>query len=353
MLAVLSGLMFLVFLSGCQMDNKNKRNEKYGGTLRINANDLPDIIFPGQVLKASEQLIITQVYAGLLKYNPRNLELEPDLAQKWEKLNGGLTYRFELVDNAYFHDDACFPEGKGRKIVATDVKYSIEKIFHTHVIGQHELSEQVKNIKGSELVCEAGENGKQVSFEGIRVINDSVIEFDLKKPDELFTYFLASTNSLVFPREAFESYKYKSTVGSGAYCFQYADIKGHAITLVANSRYYGTNQQKETLPFIDTILVSFITSPPQELSLFEKGKLDLVLNVDENYITRFLDNNIDKFQSNPPYFNMKQTTDFNQDVHISFVRANVQGLYLNSLGYFDLSAVYFKDPQPQEIKMAP
>lgn len=350
---LLLGLGFVIILvqSGCKLDSKTIRSEKYGGTLHINASDVPDIIFPGQVLKQSEQLIISQVYAGLLKYNPRNLELEPQLAKKRQVLDEGLRYRFELVNNACFHNDACFPEGKGRKIVAADVKYSIEQICHLHLLSQHELSKQIKNIKGAEIIQGANLSNGMLSFDGIRVLNDTLIEFELVEPDPLFEYFLASTNSLVFPSEAFDAYGFKSIVGSGPYCFNYADIKGHAMTLIANPNYFATNQQHEKLPFIDTILVSFITSPPKELILFEQEKLDLVLNVNNQYTSQFLDKNIDKFQSNPPVFLMKQTTDFNQDIHINFIRANVQGLYLNSLGYFDLSTVYFKDPEPQQIKV--
>jgi ABC-type transport system substrate-binding protein len=348
---LLLGFAFLFVQSGCNLNGKKERDEKYGSTLHINASDVPDIIFPGQVLKLSEQLIVSQVYAGLLKYNPRNLELEPQLAENWQTLDQGLSYRFELVNNAFFHNDACFPDGKGRKIVASDIKYSIEQICHLHLLSQHELSKQIKNIKGAEVFQGAKLTNNMPHIDGIKVLNDTLIEFELNEADPLFEYFLASTNSLVFPPEAFNAYGFNSTVGSGAYTFNYAEIKGQAITLIANPNYFVETPQQERLPFIDTIQVSFITSPPKELMLFEQDKLDLVLNVNEQYISQFLDKNIDKFQSNPPYFIMKQTTDYNQNIHINFIRANVHGLYLNSLGYFDLSIAYFMEPVPQQIKI--
>ncbi len=348
---ILSTLACLLIFASCTSNNNPNRGEKYGGTLRINATDVPDLIFPGQVLKSSEQLIISQVYAGLFKYNPRNLELEPQLAKEWQISDDGLRFRVELVNNAYFHNDACFPKGIGRKIVASDIKYSIEQICHLHILSQHELSKQIRNIKGAEAIMEETISNAKVSFEGIKIINDSIVEFLLIESDELFIFFLASTNSLIFPYEAFDEYGFKSTVGSGAYQFTYSPIKGQAISLVAHSRYFRTNKQNEQLPFIDTIRVSFITSPPKELVLFEQNQLDLILNVNEENLAAFLDKNIDKFQSNPPHFVMKQTTDYNSQVRINIMRSNIQGLFLNALGYFDLSTVYLKEPTPQEIKM--
>jgi oligopeptide transport system substrate-binding protein len=345
------GLNALLCLSGCQLVNSHSRGEKYGGTLRINASDVPDVVFPGQVLKSSEHLIVSQIYCGLVKYNVRTFDIEPSIAQRWKILDNGLTYQFTLRPNAFFQDDPCFEKGKGRKIVASDIKYSIEKICQLHLLRQHELSSQIKNIVGTDALSNSLVFDKIVPFSGIRAINDSILEFKLTVPDELFLHFLAGTNSLVFAKEAFDAYGYKSLVGSGPYSFKYSEIKGHSVALVANPTYFGTNQQKEKLPFIDTIVVSFITSPPKELQLFETGLLDLVLNVKEEYVNSFLDKHINQFQSDPPYYLMKQTTGANNKINISFVRSNVQGFYLNPQGYFNFSEMYFKEPNSQHIKM--
>jgi oligopeptide transport system substrate-binding protein len=339
---LLINISCLLFFCSCTIHNKNTRGEKYGGALRINANDVADIVFPGQVLKASEHLIISQVYCGLLKYNPKTFDIESSLAKNWSFSDEGLTIRFTLQDNAFFHDDPCFSDGKGRKIVASDIKYSVEKIALHHYLSKHELSYQLKNIVGSNALIKEPFNEADFHFSGIQVINDSVVEFKLIESDELFLHFMASTNSLVFPKEAFEKYGYKSTVGSGPYTFNYADIKGHAITLVANPNYFGVNRQKERLPFIDTIVVSFITSPSKELQLFEMGLLDLVLNISESHVSSFLEKNITFFQTESPKYIMKQTTGANNKINVSFVSSNLHGLYLNSQGYFDFSEMYFK-----------
>lgn len=339
--------ILFITLSSC--NKSNVRDEKYGGTFKINANDVPDIIFPGQVLRLSEQLIINQVYTGLVKYNSRTINIIPSLAKTWRAERNQTLYTFYLNNSAYFHEDDCFIDNKTRKITANDVKYSIEQIAKFHVLNKHEISSQLSNIVGAKSILESTSENDSLHFSGIEVINDTTIIFNLIKSDPLFLHYLASTNSLVFAQEAYEAYGYKSTVGSGAFTFSYPNIKGHSMVLKANPNYFHKNVQKQQLPFVDTILVSFITSPPKELFLFEKGNLDMVTGIDGDYVIDFLDKYIDKFQSNPPYYIMKQITDSHKNINYNFIRSNVQNIHINSIGYFDFTEIYFKDPAIQEI----
>ena len=59
------------------------------------------------------------------KYLKRPYELEPLLLEEMPTTDDGLTWRFKLKEGVRFHDDPCFPGGKGREIVtAHDVVYS-------------------------------------------------------------------------------------------------------------------------------------------------------------------------------------------------------------------------------------
>jgi peptide/nickel transport system substrate-binding protein len=143
---VTASVLLIIGFNRCNRSNDQKRGEKYGGVLYLNSNEIPDLIFPGQVLKRSEQMIVSQAYIGLVKYNTRNLSIEPLLAENWTVSADGLNYQFELVNQAYFHDDPCFHKGKGRRIVASDVKYSIEQICHYRYLCQQEISTKHKRI---------------------------------------------------------------------------------------------------------------------------------------------------------------------------------------------------------------
>lgn len=349
-LMVTASVLLIIGFNRCNRSKDHERGEKYGGVLYLNSNEIPDLIFPGQVLKRSEQMIVSQAYIGLVKYNPRNLSLEPQLAENWTVSEDGLSYEFELVDQAHFHDDPCFHKGKGRRIVASDVKYSIEQTCHYRYLSQQDISKQVQNIKGFQAIIDKSLSNQECNFTGIKAINDTILVFELNEPDALFLHFLAGTQSQVFPKEAFDAYGFKSTIGSGPFCFSNPDNKTDPITLVANPKYFGKNRQNEQLPFLDSVVVSFITSPPKEMQLFEQGLLHLVVDVNQSRVSPFLDKHIDKFQSNPPYYLMVQTTS-NNATKVHFMRANVQDLYLNTLGYYDFSSVYFMEPKPREIKV--
>jgi oligopeptide transport system substrate-binding protein len=345
LLIIVPAIILVGFLNqSCSPHRNSKRTgEIYGKTLHLNVNDVPDIIFPGQVKKKSEQLIIYQVYDGLLKYNPKTLDLVSAIAKRLEITNQGTTYTFYLNPKACFHDDPCFKGGIGRPITAGDFKYSLEQICRLKLVAGHFISRQIRNIKGSENFINNGYLDNKNLIDGIKTINDSTLVIELEQPDALFVHFLAGTNALVFPHEAFDAYGYKSTVGSGAFTFAYAQQKGASIRLAANEKYYRTNKQGKTLPFLDSLVISFVISPPRELNLFEEGRIDAVFNLTTDYVAPFLDSHITDFQSNPPKFIMVQTNTLNNSTRFNLLSSRINGLFLNSQDYYDFSEVYFQN----------
>jgi oligopeptide transport system substrate-binding protein len=344
-------LIGCLYLTSCKQHNNSKRQgEKYGGTLKININDVPSVIFPGQVKKRSEQIVVYQIYDGLLKYDPKTLELGSGIAKHLEITNNGTKYSFTINPNARFHDDPCFEKGRGRKIVAADFKYSMEQICRFKLIAGHSISRQVKNIKGAESFINSGYLDNSKRIEGISAIGDSIICIELEQPDALFIHYLAGTNALVFPHEAFEAYGFKSTVGSGPFTFSYPQQKGMPIRLVYNPNYYLTSHQGQTLPFLDTVVISFIVSTQKELGMLHSGTIDAVFGLTNEYVIPFLDSHIKQFQSNPPEFVMLQTNDISNTPRFSLLKSNIQGLYLNSQDFFDFSEVYIKTPAPIHVE---
>src|SRR5258706_11804067 len=69
-----------------------------------------------------------QIYDLLVDLDT-NLQLRPALATRWEISTDGLTYTFHLRKGVFFHDNACFPGGKGREFTAQDVKYSFTRVL--------------------------------------------------------------------------------------------------------------------------------------------------------------------------------------------------------------------------------
>ncbi len=351
-LIVLLLLGFSILFNACMPSDSKQKNGKYGGSLRINAMNIPDLIFPGQVLKSSEHLIVNQVYDGLVKYHPRTMEVVPSLCNYWLVERNGTIYTFYLKKNARFQADPCFSSDEERKITAADVKYSIEQICRMHQNAGHNISMRIENIKGAKDFLSYANPPDSVGINGIEVFDDTTLIFYLNKPDGLFIHFLAGSNALVFSKKAYDSYGMQNTVGSGAYTFKYPENVGEKMTLTANKDYYGRNLQGEKLPFIDTIEISFIISTSRELELLENGQVDMVLELPEAYVTPFLDRNIDAFQSDPPYFYLRQNADMQQRMRYNIFRSNIQGFELNSQNYFDFSETFLREPKAKEVESA-
>lgn len=343
----LSVIITLLFTS-CHTSN-NRESEKYGGTLRVNINDIPELVFPGEIEKRSEQIIVNQVYCGLVKYHTRTLEIIPSIAKIYNISGDGLTYTFLLDSRARFQDDACFPKGKGRHIVSSDIKYSIEQICRNKLKSDRPVPQQITNIAGSEDFMSMAKLNETASISGIEAENDSVLVIRLNEPDDLFIHFLASTNALIFPHEAYGAYGTNSTVGSGPFCMKYPQSQGLPIELTYNSGYWKQSKQKEQLPYIDSLIFSFVTSTQKELYLFSTGKINIVFDLPTAYLSTFLESNIEGFQSNPPLYIMTNTINPNNDKRFNLQTSDVNGLYINSQNYFDFAEVYLKEPKPHKI----
>jgi peptide/nickel transport system substrate-binding protein len=64
---------------------------------------------------------------GLLEYT-KAMNLDPLIASGYNISDEGLTYTFYIHKNVYFHDDECFPGGKGREVKAQDFKYCFQRL---------------------------------------------------------------------------------------------------------------------------------------------------------------------------------------------------------------------------------
>lgn len=186
------------------------------------------------------------VYQTLLQYHylRRPLELKPLLlAEMPEVSDEGKRYRFKLRDDVYFHDDPCFAEGKGRKMVAADVFYSFKRmadndnqpkgwwLLKDTIVGFDEYREEQNAAK---------EFDYDAPVEGFKLISDYEFEIQLKQPFYRFAYSLAMFQTSVVPREAVEHYGKRFSrhpVGTGPFLFEKWET-GSRITYVKNPNYF-------------------------------------------------------------------------------------------------------------------
>ena len=120
-----------------------KGDREYGGVFKLNERDEFQTLFPYAIIDAVSHRIAGQIYEGLIKLNTRDLSIEPRIATSWEVGAEGKVYTFHLKKGVMFHDDSCFPDGKGREVKASDFKYSFELLCTKLKIGRASCRERV------------------------------------------------------------------------------------------------------------------------------------------------------------------------------------------------------------------
>ncbi|MGV8017202.1 MAG: ABC transporter substrate-binding protein [Ignavibacteria bacterium] len=221
--------------------------------------------------------ILTNVMEGLVSYNKSN-EIIPQTAKKWSISNDGLTYTFTIDTRIKYHDDPCFPDGKGRTITAKDFKYCLERVNDpsTKTRGLWVFRDKIKGAREF-YEYKAGKSGKEVKeISGLRAPNDSTLVIELYEPFAPFLSLLTMTYGYVYPEEAVNYYQdkfYSHPVGTGPFKFKSWELD-KLLTLEKNTNYYEKDSAGNTLPYLDNIEIGFTKSSETEFLDFLNGKYD-------------------------------------------------------------------------------
>lgn len=233
-------------------------------------------IDPAFAKNQSIMWVIHQLYNTLVEVDS-NLQVVPSLAKRWEISADKKTYTFFLRNDVFFHDDACFPQGKGRKLKASDVVYSF-----------HRLLDKSTASPGSWVF-----NGKVDSLNGFRAVNDTTFELTLVRPYNPILGILSMQYCSIVPKEAVDSYGLdfrRHAVGTGPFRFV-AWEEGQAMVLQKNPAYFERDENGNRLPYLDGVKVSFADSKATEFLLFRQGKLDFINDIDASFKDEVLTKN--------------------------------------------------------------
>lgn len=275
--------------------------------------DGPKSLDPVEGSTTYDNMACAQFYETLLtnKYtNP--MEMEPLLlAEMPTSPDGGTTWHFKLKPDVYFHDNECFPGGKGRTINADDVFYSIKRLADDEyklenwwlldgtILGFNEYKDE-QNA--------ADEFDYDAPVEGFRKINDLEFEIVLTKPVYRFLYILGMFQTSVVPREAVEMYGddfARNPVGTGPFILD-SWVPKQSLTADRNPNYHPVYYPERSewssadkrnrlhratgkqVPFVDRVeFTMFVEDQPMWLE-FSKGKLGYT-QVPEDYFTDAFD----------------------------------------------------------------
>lgn len=252
-----------------------------GGIVRLNEVENIKSLYPISINDQVSYHLAAQVYEGLVKYNQNDMTLLPGLAYKWEVSEDLLVYTFHLRSGVKFHDDACFPEGKGRIITAADFKYCFDKLCSTDPSNnQFDVTFKDK-VEGANESFSTSKAGKKNGVSGVKVVNDSTLSLKLTYPNPGFMNILAMPGCYLYAQEAFAKYGSEmrvKTVGTGPFAIETVK-EGEVIILKKNPNYWGVDEHGNKLPYLDGIKWTFIREKKAEILEFKGGKLDMVYRI--------------------------------------------------------------------------
>lgn len=297
-------ILLIAGVAGCGDRAEVKQTEgqggkKYGGiyTMNVLRGD-PNGLDPVLINSKHADDIASQIYDKLIELNSK-LELIPEVARTLPTISpDGRIYRFNLRTDVYFQDDSCFPGGKGRKLNAYDVKYSLTRCCdpRTRTIAFWAFQGKVKGATEYFKAINAGtvsadSSGPSLEIEGFKVIDDSTFQIELIDPYAPFLYYLVNSLGDIVPHEAVEKYRqdfFQHPVGSGAFRFV-SWMPGRELLLKRNPNYWGTDNQGNRLPFLDEIRFRFIKDDKIQFKEFESGALDETFGIPTEFFPEVFD----------------------------------------------------------------
>ncbi|MGL6267633.1 MAG: ABC transporter substrate-binding protein, partial [Chitinophagaceae bacterium] len=209
-----------------------------------------------------------QLYNSLTEVG-QDLQIAPALAKSWALSADRLTYTFILRDDVYFHDHPVFPNGKGRKMIAADVAYSLGRILNPQTASP-----------GAWIF-----NGRVDSVHPFTAINDTTFRLTLNSPFPPILGILSMQYCSVIPHEVVEALGKdfgRQPCGTGPFKFK-AWEEGQALIFLRNEKYFEKDSAGNSLPYLDAVKISFLDNKAGEFLEFQQGRLDFMNDIDANF----------------------------------------------------------------------
>lgn len=260
---------------------------------------------PMKQFDQASHIMVDQFYDTLLEYHylKRPYQLEPALLEKMPEKQADGSYKLTLRKGVFFHDNACFPEGKGREVNADDVIFSIKRFADANI---NDLSYSIIGgmVDGLDAFREQSRKaGKDFDYSkaeisGVKKIDAQTLSIKFTQESPLNFYPLAFNGLAIMPPEAIKKYGQdidKNPVGTGPFTLKSYSRRGTTI-LQKNPRYWGhfpTDGNPEDkdmiaegagrqLPLVDEVYLPLIEETQPQMLKFKKGQIHWVaINKDD------------------------------------------------------------------------
>ncbi len=194
-----------------------------------------------------------------------SLNIQPDIAHRWEINDSTQTYTFYLRDDVYFQKHSLFGKDSTRKVIAQDFVYSLNRLKDPRVASP-----------GSWVLQNVAD---------FYAVNDTIFEIQLAQPFPPFLGLLAMRYSSVVPEEVVEHFgsQFRSNpIGTGPFHFKLWE-ENVKLVLRRNNHYFEKDKEGNSLPYLEAVAVTFLPDKQSEFLQFAQGNLDFISGIDASY----------------------------------------------------------------------
>jgi len=235
---------------------------KKGGTLVFGRGGDSVGLDPAARTDGESLNVTDHIFDNLVSLKPGTTEVIPALAEKWTITPDGLTYTFNLVKTAKFHD--------GTPVNADAVVFSFKR--------QSDKNHEAYKLSGPYSYYEA--MGLDGLIKNVEKVDDFTVKFTLSKPNSPFistvgmqAFAIVSPTAVLKLKQDFA----QKPVGSGPYKLKVWDKK-QKIVLESNDDYWGPK------PHLKTVIFRAIPDNNSRLQEMMAGNLHVMDNPDSNHL---------------------------------------------------------------------
>ena len=235
-----------------------------------NESDGVATLDPAFAKNRSIMWVVHQLYSTLVETDDQ-LRFVPALARSWEVSADRTMLDLSFARMMFnFWMTQPFPAGRGRRMVASDVVYSFNRLLDPRIASS-----------GAWIF-----HGRIDSGSGaFQAVDDSTFRLRLLRPFNPILGLLSMEYCSVVPREVVEKYGKdfrRHPCGTGPFRLQSWE-EGQALILLKNEHYFEKDGMGRSLPYLDAVKVTFNEEKAAEFLLFRQGQLDFINEIDPSF----------------------------------------------------------------------
>jgi len=245
-------LIVVASFFSCSASEKDNGIDSEGSLTLFDAGPLtldPAIARSGRSLN-----FIVEIFSGLVSFDP-DLNLIPDVAERWDISNEGRTYTFYIREGVKFHN--------GKEVTASDFKYSLERACDPST-GSLTAATYLGDIVGvNEKI-----SGESHDITGVKLLDRYILEITIDDAKQYFLSKLAHPVAFVVERLNVESGDewWKKPDGTGPFMLSEWEID-ELLVLDRNEEYYLDP------PHINHVVYRLLAGIP--MTMYENGEIDV------------------------------------------------------------------------------